>query len=98
MLADHSHSASYWLASAADKVFMPKLGTAGSIGAVILHAEMSKALEEEGINVTIFRSKDGKMRGNAMEVLDAATTERSDERRVGKECVSTGRARWSPYH
>src|SRR3546814_6575840 len=40
MLADHSHSASYWLASAADKVFMPKLGTAGSIGAVILHAEM----------------------------------------------------------
>lgn len=75
MLADHSHSASYWLASAADKVFMPKLGTAGSIGAVILHAEMSKALEEEGINVTIFRSKDGKMRGNAMEVLDEATKE-----------------------
>src|SRR3546814_12032337 len=24
--------------------------------------------------------------------------ERSDERRVGKECVSTGRSRWSPYH
>src|SRR3546814_13006884 len=24
--------------------------------------------------------------------------ERSEERRVGKECVSTGRSRWSPYH
>src|SRR3546814_16888130 len=23
---------------------------------------------------------------------------RSDERRVGKECVSTGRSRWCPYH
>src|SRR3546814_12866706 len=23
---------------------------------------------------------------------------RSDKRRVGKECVSTGRSRWSPYH
>src|SRR3546814_15307790 len=23
---------------------------------------------------------------------------RSEERRVGKECVSTCRARWSPYH
>src|SRR3546814_17590710 len=23
---------------------------------------------------------------------------RSDERRVGKECVSTSRSRWSPYH
>src|SRR3546814_14161520 len=27
---------------------------------------------------------------------NAAT--RSDERRVGKECVSTCRSRWSPYH
>src|SRR3546814_16598360 len=25
-------------------------------------------------------------------------TLRSDERRVGKECVSTCRSRWSPYH
>src|SRR3546814_18052085 len=23
---------------------------------------------------------------------------RSEERRVGKECVRTGRSRWSPYH
>src|SRR3546814_2560571 len=26
------------------------------------------------------------------------TTARSEERRVGKECVSTCRSRWSPYH
>src|SRR3546814_3996961 len=25
-------------------------------------------------------------------------TERSEERRVGKECVSTCRSRWPPYH
>src|SRR3546814_21062173 len=25
-------------------------------------------------------------------------TNRSEERRVGKECVSTCRTRWSPYH
>src|SRR3546814_17516554 len=33
---------------------------------------------------------------------DAATVDpmqlRSEERRVGKECVSTCRSRWSPYH
>src|SRR3546814_17945418 len=29
------------------------------------------------------------------EKIDA---ERSEERRVGKECVSTCRSRWSPYH
>src|SRR3546814_16903521 len=27
-----------------------------------------------------------------------STSIRSDERRVGKECVSTCRSRWSPYH
>src|SRR3546814_21187805 len=27
-----------------------------------------------------------------------AQAERSEERRVGKECVSTRRSRWSPYH
>src|SRR3546814_14703491 len=27
-----------------------------------------------------------------------ALVDRSDERRVGKECVSTCRYRWSPYH
>src|SRR3546814_9964818 len=28
----------------------------------------------------------------------AERVERSEERRVGKECVSTCRSRWSPYH
>src|SRR3546814_5289166 len=28
----------------------------------------------------------------------AAKAHRSEERRVGKECVSTCRSRWSPYH
>src|SRR3546814_11684016 len=27
-----------------------------------------------------------------------SSVERSEERRVGKECVSTCRSRWSPYH
>src|SRR3546814_7876859 len=27
-----------------------------------------------------------------------ARAQRSEERRVGKECVSTCRSRWSPYH
>src|SRR3546814_12368344 len=30
--------------------------------------------------------------------LDATAFQRSEERRVGKECVSTCRSRWSPYH
>src|SRR3546814_13512362 len=30
--------------------------------------------------------------------VDWAAVDRSEERRVGKECVSTCRSRWSPYH
>src|SRR3546814_2084634 len=30
--------------------------------------------------------------------VDKETAGRSEERRVGKECVSTCRSRWSPYH
>src|SRR3546814_6498122 len=30
--------------------------------------------------------------------IDEYGRERSEERRVGKECVSTCRSRWSPYH
>src|SRR3546814_9827553 len=31
-------------------------------------------------------------------LVTLSTVLRSEERRVGKECVSTCRSRWSPYH
>src|SRR3546814_20887270 len=31
-------------------------------------------------------------------LLERIVQSRSEERRVGKECVSTCRSRWSPYH
>src|SRR3546814_2950456 len=33
-----------------------------------------------------------------LEQAKPAERRRSEERRVGKECVSTCRSRWSPYH
>src|SRR3546814_9876283 len=35
--------------------------------------------------------------GNALRRVELVSI-RSEERRVGKECVSTCRSRWSPYH
>src|SRR3546814_11430359 len=35
---------------------------------------------------------------NLYEYLMLPESIRSEERRVGKECVSTCRSRWSPYH
>src|SRR3546814_11833335 len=37
-------------------------------------------------------------RAAAQHPIEALRYERSEERRVGKECVSTCRSRWSPYH
>src|SRR3546814_4795633 len=34
----------------------------------------------------------------APHLRDEMDVDRSEERRVGKECVSTCRSRWSPYH
>src|SRR3546814_12123955 len=35
---------------------------------------------------------------HAIDVVRQTLAQRSEERRVGKECVSTCRSRWSPYH
>src|SRR3546814_19072651 len=37
-------------------------------------------------------------RSSSVDVQTAMVKIRSEERRVGKECVSTCRSRWSPYH
>src|SRR3546814_16996629 len=37
-------------------------------------------------------------RRSVAQPVDQAGIERSEERRVGTECVSTCRSRWSPYH
>src|SRR3546814_969455 len=44
--------------------------------------------------VPIFHPRPGLHVDNQLDV----DLDRSEERRVGKECVSTCRSRWSPYH
>src|SRR3546814_11022305 len=40
----------------------------------------------------------GQCSTNPMNACRHSAISRSEERRVGKECVSTCRSRWSPYH
>src|SRR3546814_5630995 len=67
------------------------------------------APEAAGITVPVFLGVGGRdMVGPVHQVSPAFSAssdvtllvlpERSEERRVGKECVSTCRSRWSPYH
>src|SRR3546814_2196908 len=51
--------------------------------------------------LTLHRNfKGSQIRERVIELLELVgfTDARSEERRVGKECVSTCRSRWSPYH
>src|SRR3546814_12363469 len=48
--------------------------------------------------VTPRRGPAGELPCGVAGIADRALPGRSEERRVGKECVSTFRSRWSPYH
>ena len=45
----------------------------------------------------IFRLKE-KLESSEQNAADLLSEVRSEERRVGKECTSWCRSRWSPYH
>src|SRR3546814_16926965 len=47
---------------------------------------------------TVLGAGAGALAGRAIDRADNPRYCRSEERRVGKECVSTCRYRWSPYH
>src|SRR3546814_11301176 len=65
---------------------------AGHGGFETFAARLAPYLVSRGWQVTVYCQEEGS--GNIFE----DDWERSEERRVGKECVSTCRSRWSPYH
>lgn len=73
---DLSASAGYWLASQFDEIICTETGESGSVGVVIAHKEMSKALEMSGVTVNMIYSGDRKVDGNPYEALPKAVRER----------------------
>jgi signal peptide peptidase SppA len=62
-------SAAYYVASAADEIVAVPGAMVGSIGTIMVHADYSKALDEAGIKMTIFRKPEFKAEGNPCEEL-----------------------------
>jgi signal peptide peptidase SppA len=50
-----AYSAAYAIASAADRITVPRTGGTGSIGVIALHVDLSKALESGGLAVTFIQ-------------------------------------------
>lgn len=69
ILTDYALSAGYLLASQARSIVMPMEGAAGSIGAIILHADFSGHYEKEGVAISVVRAGQHKASGNPYEPL-----------------------------
>lgn len=76
ILTDNAYSAGYLLASAARTIVAPPGGGAGSIGAVTMHADLSRKLQNEGVTVTVLAAGKRKVDGNPFQPLDDATKQR----------------------
>ncbi|HIC66775.1 MAG TPA: S49 family peptidase [Paracoccus sp.] len=97
-VADHALSAAYALASQADRIVLPRTGTVGSIGVVAMHSDMSGALDQKGIAVTLIHAGTRKVDANPYQPLPEAVRERiagelEDLRQLFAETVAEGRGR-----
>lgn len=69
ILSDAAYSAGYLLASAARSIVVPEVGGAGSIGVITMHADLSAAIEAQGVKVTILSAGQHKADGNPYQPL-----------------------------
>ncbi len=97
-VADHALSAAYALASQADRIILPRTGAVGSIGVVAMHSDMSGALDQKGIAVTLIHAGAQKVDANPYQPLPGAVRDRiagelEDLRQLFAETVAEGRGR-----
>jgi ClpP class serine protease len=95
---DYAYSAAYWIGAACDEMYVNETGGVGSIGCITLYADLSRMLDEEGIDVTVFRSAPGKALGmGGVETLPTAEVERIQKQIEYLGSVFVGRvAKYQP--
>jgi capsid assembly protease len=71
-VTEHALSAGYVLASQADRIILPRTGAVGSIGVVALHTDMSGALDQKGVAVTLIHAGAHKIDANPYQPLPKA--------------------------
>ena len=96
-VAEHAFSAGYALASQADRILLPRTAAVGSIGVVVMHADLSGQLDQDGVRVTLIHSGQHKVDGNPYEPLpenvrDDIQREIDVLRFLFAETVAAGRA------
>lgn len=91
VLSESAYSAAYAIASAADKITVPRTGGTGSVGVICAHVDFSKALAKEGITVTMIHYGARKADGSEYAPLsdDALARFQADVDEMGELFVNT---------
>ena len=91
ILTESAYSAAYAIASACDKIVVPRTGGTGSVGVICMHVDFSKALSAAGINVTMIHYGDRKVDGHSEIPLSTEALKRfqADIDEMGELFVST---------
>lgn len=76
VLTESAYSAAYALASATDRIIVPRTGGVGSVGVICMHVDMSQALAKAGIDVTLIQYGARKADGNEFNPLTKAALAR----------------------
>ena len=98
LVAEHAFSAGYALASQADRIILPCTGAVGSIGVIVMHADLSGQLSDAGVTITLIHSGAHKVDGNPYTPLPAPVRDRIQAeidsiRTLFAETVAAGRGR-----
>lgn len=91
ILSESAYSAAYAIASATDRIVVPRTGGTGSVGVICLHADFSKALDKAGIAVTLIQYGARKADGNEFQPISDEVLSRfqSDVDAMGDLFVET---------
>lgn len=101
ILTESAFSAAYALASACDRVIVPRTGGTGSVGVITAHVDFSQALTQAGIAVTLISYGARKADANEVSPLSREARERiqADVDTLGELFVATvARNRNLPAH
>jgi capsid assembly protease len=91
VLDEVAYSAAYAIASAADRITVPRTGGTGSIGVIAMLVDMSRWLEKEGVTVNIIQFGARKADGQPFQALPEAARARfqADVDAMGELFVAT---------
>ena len=64
VLTESAYSAAYAIASAADRIVVPRTGGVGSVGVIVMHCDWTQKVKDDGLAVTIINYGDRKAESN----------------------------------